>query len=220
MIHIELPANNLTYSALARLFSNLAGDTSEQGITTAADSAEPEETTAALVFSERTPLSPEGIDGSTPMSLSEATGEGDYFLREVPISTRPPEAPEPVALDVNGLPWDARIHAASRGQVSGGTWRYKKGVDKDLVPQVEAELRATMTVPVPTTLAPAATAGLAEPVAPTTFPELTQRVTASMVPKETLDTALASVGLGSFALLATRPDLVPAVEAALFPNEV
>lgn len=46
-------------------------------------------------------------------------------------------------LDKRGFPWDSRIHAGSKTQNKDLTWKYKPGVDKDvLVPQVEAELRA------------------------------------------------------------------------------
>lgn len=73
--------------------------------------------------------------------------------------TVPPADDEPVApattatgveLDANGLPWDGRIHSSNRGLMADGTWKYKRGVDRDkLVPEVEAELRALMGVPTP-----------------------------------------------------------------------
>lgn len=45
------------------------------------------------------------------------------------------------ATDVNGLPWDERIHSASKATVANGSWRRRKGVADDLVQSVEAELR-------------------------------------------------------------------------------
>lgn len=45
-------------------------------------------------------------------------------------------------LDKNGLPWDSRIHSAAKTFNADGTWKYLRGVDREvLVPQVEAELR-------------------------------------------------------------------------------
>lgn len=82
-------------------------------------------------------------------------------------------------LDKNGLPWDSRIHAGAKTQNKDGTWKYKPGVDKEvLVPQVEAELRAeygqadqqittppAAVTPPPGAPTPAATPGL-PPTAP------------------------------------------------------
>ena len=50
-------------------------------------------------------------------------------------------------LDKNGLPWDSRIHSDAKTFNADGTWKYRRGVDREvLVPQVEAELRAAMDV--------------------------------------------------------------------------
>lgn len=55
-----------------------------------------------------------------------------------------------VELDANGLPWDARIHSSSKEKlVKGGGWKLKRGVDKDLVDQVETELKAALSAPAP-----------------------------------------------------------------------
>lgn len=49
-------------------------------------------------------------------------------------------------LDKNGLPWDSRIHSAAKTFNADGTWKYLRGVDREvLVPQVEAELKAMMS---------------------------------------------------------------------------
>lgn len=45
-------------------------------------------------------------------------------------------------LDKNGLPWDGRIHSGSKGKNQDGSWKALRGVDKDIVPGIEAELRA------------------------------------------------------------------------------
>lgn len=49
-------------------------------------------------------------------------------------------------LDKKGLPWDSRIHSAAKTFNADGTWKYLRGVDREvLVPQVEAELKAMMS---------------------------------------------------------------------------
>ena len=57
-------------------------------------------------------------------------------------------------VDADGLPWDERIHAPSKGQNKDGTWRKKKKLDDAFVAGVEAELRqqqpATAAPTVPT----------------------------------------------------------------------
>lgn len=57
-----------------------------------------------------------------------------------PDSTTVAETPPP-AVDSTGLPWDARIHSESKATVADGSWRKRRGVDPELVKQVEAELR-------------------------------------------------------------------------------
>lgn len=57
-------------------------------------------------------------------------------------------APEGVELDKSGLPWDVRIHAASKAKLSKTElWRKKRGVIDTFVTTVEAELRAAMAAP-------------------------------------------------------------------------
>ena len=84
----------------------------------------------------------------------------------------PPESDEPLAdlnppaLDSRGIPWDKRIHASTKARnTSDDTWRNMRGVNKDLLVTVEAELfaaRDASTVlpkpPVPNVPEPAATA--------------------------------------------------------------
>ena len=64
-----------------------------------------------------------------------------------------PVAPveQPVNIDTNGLPWDARIHASTKTTNADGSWRNRRGVDKELIAQIEAELKSGAA---PTTAAP------------------------------------------------------------------
>lgn len=52
-----------------------------------------------------------------------------------------------VELDIDSLPWDARIHSGGKSKIKSGHWKKKKGIDKAIVEQVEAELRALMAIP-------------------------------------------------------------------------
>lgn len=69
------------------------------------------------------------------------------------------------ALDVSGLPWDARIHAATKTKIANGTWKKKKGMDPAAVAVVETELRAVMGLP-PAAPQPVAPVPPVAPVAP------------------------------------------------------
>lgn len=46
------------------------------------------------------------------------------------------------ATDAHGMPWDERIHASTKGTNTDGSWRYRRGVPKEAIAAVEAELRA------------------------------------------------------------------------------
>lgn len=60
-----------------------------------------------------------------------------------------------VELDSEGLPYDVRIHSAGKSKIANGTWKLKKGVDKDLVVQINAQNKALLAAPLPSTTPPA-----------------------------------------------------------------
>jgi len=61
-----------------------------------------------------------------------------------------PAATDAPALDSTGLPWDERIHAASKAMVAGNKWRKRKGVSDVTFAAIEAELRgAPVELPAP-----------------------------------------------------------------------
>lgn len=67
-----------------------------------------------------------------------------------PSAPVPPPNPAPagsVALDKDGLPWDARIHAATKSKVANGSWKRKKGLPDETYNAVVAELRGVMAIP-------------------------------------------------------------------------
>ena len=181
---------------------------------------------------------------STVETLKE---EAEVNIPSAPIPTPEPEAaevfapaptanPEPVAtvttgvdLDVNGLPWDNRIHASTKTKLVTGAWKNKRGVDAEVLTKVEAELRGAMSAPetvLQETPTPAPAAPVVEvPPAPSpepaatgaidTFPALMTAITANNIAPEVVAGAVQAVGLQSLPLLAARTDLIPAVAERL-----
>lgn len=116
-------------------------------------------------------------------------------------------------VDVRGLPWDERIHASSKAINADGTWRNKRGIDKALLAQVEAELQGES---IPESEVPTSTpAPTPQPTKEWTFGELMAQITMKQVDPNKVLEAVKAVGLESIALLAARPDLVGAVAEAL-----
>lgn len=69
----------------------------------------------------------------------EADGRSAGMVLDVPTTNGSPAPTH----DSTGLVWDERIHASSKALNADGTWRTKRGVDKALVTEVEAELRGS-----------------------------------------------------------------------------
>ena len=84
-----------------------------------------------------------GDTSAQPVFTSVNTPAHDDEENEIP-NLAPPE------VDSDGMPWDERIHAPSKGTIKDGTWRAKKGVSDELKAQVIAELSATTAPPMPT----------------------------------------------------------------------
>jgi hypothetical protein len=90
--------------------------------------------------------------GGEPVNLS--TGEQQQPLRDatavftgtsaltVSTGATPATALPTVELDVEGLPWDARIHSESKSKNADGKWRQRKGVGPAVVTKIKAELLA------------------------------------------------------------------------------
>lgn len=121
------------------------------------------------------------------------------------------------AVDVKGMPWDARIHSNGRTLIQAGTWKYKKGVSDETIDAVEAELRGAsvptppaVTVPVPPV--PVITQPASEG---TTFNDLLNMVSEGMVSgaitQAQLTQVLSEVGVTALPLLMTQPALIQTV---------
>lgn len=84
-----------------------------------------------------------------------------------PAATANAAVSVPCEEDSAGYRWDARIHADTKTKIKAdGTWKLKRGIDRDLVAKVRAELRAA-EVPdsVPAGTLPAAPPVIVQPAA-------------------------------------------------------
>lgn len=85
------------------------------------------------------------LAGLTPSSAGEwATPPSSVTVPPLESTSNPEGAP---VFDSRGFPWDERIHTGTKATNADGTWRNKRGVDKDLVATVEAELRGEPAAP-------------------------------------------------------------------------
>ena len=176
-----------------------------------------------------------GIDETAKAeALGEAVGQAMKGIIDVvaPAAAAPPiidgsatSAAAPpittgVELDGEGISWDPRIHVSTKTtRQSDKTWKLQRNIDPVLVESVKAELRAAMSAPV---AAAPPVAAAAPPVTeqtvaagPTTFPELlmayTAHQTAGKISNEEMDSICQAQGLPSLPLVASRPDLIPAI---------
>jgi hypothetical protein len=135
--------------------------------------------------------------------------------------------------DIHGLPWDARIHAATKVRLQDGSWRQRRGVDPALVVSVEAELRGIIAAPAVHVAAPAPNVVAFVPpapvhqTAPAPVPDapkpvnpfaafmqfMTPLITGKLITTPQLGSICVSLGLPHAGALAQRHDLIPAVQA-------
>ena len=125
------------------------------------------------------------------------------------VSTLPTAATVPtVALDANGLPWDARLHAGTKTKNADGTWR---ALRKPAAPKadVEADLLAGLAARPTAVPPPPGTETFAQYMARigTMFATNPEKAMAAM------SAALAPCGLTHVGQLAGRADLIPEVDA-------
>lgn len=217
---------------LARGFENAAAEIEEKGI--------PVPLTTGNAGNTGAPGSPAG-DGPDAAAASNGSAEADSGTRSgesepggqtAPAggeSQAPGSEPGPADFDVEGIPWDARIHSGAKSKTKDGCWRIKKGADPALVQSVTAELKAAApaeNVPEPPANQPDL-GGIPEPPGsapdgpasddPKTFPEfmaaLTPHLTAGKITQEQIDHIASKNGLSGALELLQREDLIPAILA-------
>lgn len=125
--------------------------------------------------------------------------------------------------DVNGVYWDARIHAETKTKNKDGSWRQKRGVDTDLVQQVLNEQQPTTTTetddapPVPTEDEPAEDEAPAPPVETEQVKpaQVIKFITENKIAAAEVNAIVEGYGLKRAADLFGKPDLAGEVLAAL-----
>lgn len=124
--------------------------------------------------------------------------------------------------DVNGVYWDARIHAETKTKNKDGSWRQKRGVDTDLVQQVLNEQQPTTTEtddapPVPTEDEPVEDEAPAPPVETEQVKpaQVIKFITENKIAAAEVNAIVEGYGLKRAADLFGKPDLACEVLAAL-----
>ena len=153
--------------------------------------------------------------------LAEGGGDQSLPVPEVPEVPEVSEVPAPEhdAVDTAGYPWDARIHSGGHAQTKNGRWKYKRGVGKHLIGQIEAELLpAEASAPEAPAPAPEAPEVPRAPEAPNSFASLlmaiTGRISAGTLELEQVLAIVQRLDTGDGSALATLLDL------AKYPNLV
>ena len=108
----------------------------------------------STVDAEALPIAP--VAPVTIAGVIAQTAQSQSVVAHAPVASAPLALATPtshaagaVTVDADGLPWDGRIHASTKGCNQDGRWKAKRNVDPALVAQVTAELRAAMGVIAP-----------------------------------------------------------------------
>ncbi len=183
----------------------------------------PEDAEALVQFTDAvTCLTQEPADGPIPQAtVAQGPATPAEPAQEAPAA-EPASTAQATDVDIEGIPWDPRIHAASKAKTKTGHWRKKKGVAKEYYEGVLAELKsktattpatpATPTTPAEPAQAPAAPAQVfGGDNATLTWDAVFKRTADAKITEQINDAqvndALARLGVsGGFPGLATRPD--------------
>ena len=172
-------------------------------------------------------------DNTDTISPTQAAASLPAPVGNIPVVTNTLDTAQPVAStstgpkDKRGMPWDERIHASTKTINADGTWRNKKGVDKELLASVEAALLGTVTAVAPVVAAPmpqlpgmpplpGVAAAPAEAPEYTAFVGFVARNTPPITP-DYLKAVLLQYGVadGTLQNLAHNVSLIPAIETGL-----
>lgn len=86
------------------------------------------------------------LSGNQTRITYETDADEEQTADHTPLAaSNPPPPPAATAageLDLEGFPWDSRIHTKAKSKLAGGAWKLTPGVDKALVAQVRAEYLA------------------------------------------------------------------------------
>lgn len=117
-------------------------------------------------------------------------------------------------VDSAGMPWDARIHAQNKAKKADGTWKSGRGVDPELLKQVEAEIRPVQTTgfittasPIPTPTAPIVDATM--PVAAINAPQAVVNTGGIILPPTTNPVEVSAPPVNNYLPPVTAAEALP-----------
>lgn len=206
MIELNIHTDTLTddeCSALATFFATLGG---EQGVTSANKSRD---------LPAKTPAPAPAVEEVKEEELPDLSQDEP---KEVKSDSLVEEQNE---LDVNGLPWDKRIHSGKPTKNADGSWKKRRGVDDATFEKVVAELKGEVAeqatpdqsqvgfqsqqqaqatpdqsqVGFQSQQQVQQTEQSAPPATNLTWPQLLQRVSAAGATQDSLNTGMAAVGM-------------------------
>ena len=86
------------------------------------------------------------IESDDPQEIARLIAPENVTNSPAPVEDEPTDNATPPDADKRGMPWDERIHAASKALNKDGTWRYKRNTEQSLIDEVEAELQSVTPV--------------------------------------------------------------------------
>jgi len=214
-IHISVDSHNLTQNeaeSLATFFTTLATSAHVEPLRSLAASG-----TSATGDS----LNSAGVP--VPSTVDEEKEELPDLSQDEPKAVESDSlVEEQNELDVNGLPWDKRIHSGKPTKNADGSWKKRRGVDDATFEKVVAELKGEVAeTPDQSQVGfqsqqPAQpdqsqvgfqsqqTEESAPPATNLTWPQVLQRMSAASATQDMIATGMATVGMAGRPL----PDLV------------
>jgi hypothetical protein len=137
-ISISVPDTPLGHSILRAValatIEGTAHCAMEQDCQTTAPSMPGQEMTAAFPIGPANPLPPpQTVPGET---LAESAAQQPQISN---CTGAMPPVGSGEKLDVRKFPWDPRIHSSGKSILGSGAWKYLRGVDRQLIEDIEAE---------------------------------------------------------------------------------
>lgn len=125
-----------------------------------------------------------------------------------------------IEVDAMGVPWDARIHSSNHNKTAKGIWARRKNIEDDFYNQVIKDLKKAMSVGDAAEVSenvppPPHEPGTVVPIPPLDYPAFAEIVFKAIAENKITNlqvgTLLRDMGIGTFANIAHRPDLIPTV---------
>lgn len=226
-IHISVDSRNITKNeaeSLATFFENLATSAPVER-PSYGNAVAP---SAPAPFTESAPVGVYRVKNETnaPTVVEEVEEEELPDLSEDEPKATDSLVEEQNELDVNGIPWDKRIHSGKPTKNADGSWKKRRSVDDAVFNTVVAELKGevaeTKTEVVPDQSQVGFTPNQShvgfqqvqpeQPAQPEqtalTWPQVLQRISAISATQDTINTGMAAVGLAGRPLpeLVNSPD--------------